>query len=212
MLEIAPATPPAARCVVALHGLGASGADLAPLAPLLAPDARWLLPDAPVRPVSINMGMRMPAWYDIREPDLEAAEDAAGLEASAATVTALIAEQRQAMGLAAADFILVGFSQGAALALLTALRAPEPLGAVVALSGYLPLKERLQKEEPWPAATRFFLGAGAEDQVIPPGRSEASAALLRARGCEAEFRRYAGLGHGIAEQEIADARAFLAGG
>lgn len=212
MLEIEPRQPPAARCCVALHGLGASGADLAPLAPLLDPDARWLLPDAPVRPVSVNMGMRMRAWYDIRDPDLERDEDAAGLEASAAAVAALVAEQRAAAGLAAGACVLVGFSQGAALALLAALQAPEPLGAVVALSGYLPLRDRLAKEAAWPKATRFFLGAGADDPVIPPARTAASADLLRARGCPVEFHRYPGLAHAIGEREAEDARAFLAAG
>ena len=209
VLEIPAAQQPARRCAVALHGLGASGANLAPIAPLLDPAAHWLLPDAPEREVTINMGMRMPAWYDVKQADLEQDEDAEGFAASAALVAELLQRRTAELELDPAETLLLGFSQGAALALHLALLGQVPLRAVIAFSGYIPLQDQLPPDAAWPQAVLFFLGAGAEDQVIPAARSLASAELLREHGCAAHYSEYPTLAHGIEPQEVADARAFL---
>ncbi len=209
VLEIPAAQQPARRCAVALHGLGASGEDLAPVASLLDPAAHWLLPDAPEREVTINMGMRMPAWYDVRQADLEQDEDVEGFAASAALVAELLKHRTAELELDSAATLLVGFSQGAALALHLALQGTTPMRAVVAFSGYIPLQDHLPPAASWPRSVAFFLGAGAEDQVIPAARSRASAELLREHGCEAHYSEYPQLAHGIEAQEVADARAFL---
>src|SRR5215510_14109064 len=124
--------------VVWLHGLGADGHDFEPIVPelRLRLPVRFVFPHAPVRPVTINGGMEMRAWYDILGFDRRAAEDAAGIRASAAAVVELIDNEIE-RGIPAERIVLAGFSQGGAIALQTALREPRKLGGVMALSTYL---------------------------------------------------------------------------
>ena len=155
-IEVETAAAPDAA-VIWLHGLGADGRDFEPVVPeLRLPSSlrlRFVFPHAPVRPVTINMGMRMRAWYDILQLG-GGAEDAAGIRGSQSQVEALIARERS-RGVAPGRIVLAGFSQGGAIALQTALRHPERLAGLLALSTYLPLAGTLAAEgsagEPRPA-------------------------------------------------------------
>src|SRR5688500_15803903 len=134
--------PNPAWTVLWLHGLGADGHDFAPIVPELVrrdwPALRFVFPHAPVRAVTINRGMRMPAWYDIRDLDLDQRADERGVRESMAQVEALIQRELE-RGVPASRLILAGFSQGGAIALATGVRRAAPLAGVVALSTYLPM-------------------------------------------------------------------------
>src|SRR5580692_6230107 len=140
---------PATASVIWMHGLGADGADFLPLVPQLQlPDnvaPRFIFPNAPVRPVTVNNGMSMRAWYDIYSTSIRDREDSAGIRASAATVHALI-DRECATGISAQRVVLAGFSQGGAIALQAGLRYPQPLAGILALSTYLPLAATLAAE------------------------------------------------------------------
>src|SRR5688572_17686561 len=135
--------------VLWLHGLGADGHDFAPIVPELLrkdwPALRFVFPHAPVRAVTINNGVRMRAWYDIRDMNLANRADEAGVDASVLQTEALIAREAE-RGIPDSRVLLAGFSQGGAIALATALRRTRPLGGIVALSTYLPMAERLTTE------------------------------------------------------------------
>ena len=147
-IEIHP-TGTATAAIIWLHGLGADGHDFAPLVPELgvvdALGVRVVLPHAPSLPVTINGGMVMPAWYDIRSPDFGQAEDADGIHASMRRLETLI-ERETARGISTDRIVLAGFSQGGAIVLHTGLRHAERLGGILALSTYLPLAESLPDE------------------------------------------------------------------
>ena len=172
--------------VIVLHGLGADGNDFVPICDELDLAAvgpvRFVFPHAPVRPVTINGGMRMRAWYDITGADLLRREDEAGLRESRLEVAALLARE-QARGIAPARTVLMGFSQGCAMALLTGLRQPQRLAGLVALSGYLPLAASTAAERSTANAdTPVFMAHGRFDGVIPIARATASRDTLLALG------------------------------
>ncbi|WP_225784776.1 alpha/beta hydrolase [Xenophilus sp. Marseille-Q4582] len=199
--------------VLLMHGLGADGGDFAPLVPELAPvlaaagGVRFVFPHAPQRPVTVNGGYVMPAWYDILGPGRP--EDEAGLRASRLQVEALIAREK-ARGLAANRIVLAGFSQGCAMALLTGLRHEERLAGIVGLSGYLPLAASTAAERhPANAQTPVFLAHGSEDAVVVPSRADATREALQALGQPVEWHSYP-MGHSVCPQEIADLGRFLA--
>lgn len=211
MMELAAEDGHEARyLVIALHGLGASGADLFPLARMLwhEPAARWLFPDAPRRTITLNGG-HMRAWYDLREMDFLADEDERGLRDSAQAIADLIDRQVDA-GVPPRRIILLGFSQGGALALFAGLRYPAELGAVVALSAYLPLPKLLGAEaSPAAQATPLFFGYGEMDEVIDPEVSAASAKQLRAQGYALAEFRFPSMQHTINLEEMGEVTAFL---
>ncbi len=198
--------------IIWLHGLGADGHDFAPVVPELVRRGerswRFVFPHAPVRPVTINAGMRMRAWYDIRSIDRGAAEDAEGFRATFAAIKDLIdAQSRQ--GVPAARIVLAGFSQGGAVSLYTLTRYPETLAGVVALSCYLPMSgslaaERLQTND----ATPVFMGHGVQDPLIPLAMGRESRSILARAGYAVEWHEYP-MPHSVCPQEIADIRAFL---
>lgn len=201
-------TPRAA--VVWLHGLGADGNDFVPLVPELelAVPTRFVFPHAPVRPVTINGGMPMRAWYDIRGFDARAREDEAGLNASAAQIAALL-EREIARGIASADIVLAGFSQGGALALYWGLRAPQPLGGILALSTYLPLAAALAAQASVAnAAVPVFMAHGDADPIVPLELALGSAHALEAAGYALEWHRYP-MGHAVCPDEIRDLNRWL---
>lgn len=135
-VEIEASTGPAAGAVIWLHGLGASGHDFEDVVPLLGRnDVRFVFPHAPRRPVTINMGLIMPAWYDIAGLDERSEEDSRGVTASARLVENLIARERE-RGVASERIVLAGFSQGGALALYTGMRHAQTLAGIMVLSGY----------------------------------------------------------------------------
>ena len=208
-LESAP-NPTAA--VIWLHGLGADGHDFAGLVPELdlsgCPPIRFVFPHAPSMPVTVNGGYVMPAWYDILGPNLVRQQDAAGIQASERAIVALI-EHEVARGIPAERMVLAGFSQGCAMALHTGLRLPLPLAGIMALSGYLPLADRLTAERhPANAQTPVFMAHGTQDLVVVIARGEASRDALAALGQPIQWHSYP-MPHSLHPREIADIAAFL---
>ncbi len=210
-VEIEPSRP-AEAVVVLLHGLGADGHDLEPIPSELrlaaSPALRWVLPHAPVRPVTINAGARMRAWYDVTGFDRRAREDEAGIRESAEAVRGLL-ERERARGVPADRIVLAGFSQGGAMALFTGLRERARLAGVVALSGYLPAASTLAQEaHPANAAVPIFMAHGSLDPVVPISLGEASRDLLRSRGYEVDWHAYP-MPHSLSADELADLRSWL---
>ena len=208
---LAPAAP-ASASVIWLHGLGADGNDFVPIVPELklpaAPGIRFVFPHAPMRPVTLNMGMRMRAWYDIKTLTAEGRADEAGIRESVAALGALIAAER-ALGIASERIVVAGFSQGAALALHGALRHPEPLGGILALSCYLPLQALLAGElAEANRATPILMCHGQYDPVLPPALGIAACNWLRAAGYRVEWKEYP-MQHQVCGPEIQDISAWL---
>jgi phospholipase/carboxylesterase len=212
-IEMSTGAEPAATVVV-LHGLGADGNDFVPIVQALDLTAvgpvRFVLPHAPVIPVTINNGHRMRAWYDILGPDLVRREDETGLRRSRDDVEALLALARE-RGMPAARIVLAGFSQGCAMALLTGLRHGQRLAGIAGLSGYLPLAQHTAAERSDAnALTPIFMGHGQQDEVVAIERGRASRDLLRQQGYQVEWHEYA-MGHSVSLEEIADLNRWLVG-
>lgn len=210
-IEIETGPAPQASVIV-LHGLGASGDDFVPVCEQmdLAPagDVRYVLPHAPMRPVTINGGYVMPAWYDILALGGPAREDEAGLRASQAIVKSLIAREVQ-RGVATSRIVVAGFSQGCAMALLTGLRHPSKLAGIVGLSGYLPLADKTAAERS--AANRetpIFLAHGRFDPMIALPRAQATRDALIALGYDVQWHEYP-MEHSVCLPEIEDLQRFL---
>ena len=204
--------PSPKRTVIVLHGLGDSGHGFAPIAEELDLSAlgavRFVLPHAPERPVTINGGYVMRAWYDILGTDLARREDEAGLREAQALIEALLAAEK-ARGVPASRIVLVGFSQGCAMALLTGLRHPERLAGVAGLSGYLPLAASTATERS--AANRdvpLFLAHGTQDPVVALARGVASRDALAALGYPIEWHDYP-MPHSVCAEEIGDLNRWL---
>lgn len=196
-----------------LHGLGADAYDFEPVVPMLALGAdrplRFVFPNAPVRPVTVNAGMPMRAWYDIGDLDPDGhPEDEAGIRQAGVSIGALLQAEIDS-GIPAHRIVLGGFSQGGATALFTALRFPQRLAGVIGLSCYLPLARTLAAEISAPnRATPVFQGHGEADPVVPEWIGRASHEQLVAAGCDAEWHSYASP-HAVIPDELADVRAFL---
>jgi len=209
-LESAP-NPTAA--VIWLHGLGADGHDFAGLVPELdlsnCPPIRFVFPHAPSLPVTVNGGYVMPAWYDILGTNLFSQQDSVGIQASERAIVALI-EHEVALGIPADRIVLAGFSQGCAMALHAGLRLPQRLAGIMALSGYLPLADRLGAERhPANAQTPVFMAHGTQDPVVVIARGEASRDALVALGQPVDWRSYP-MPHSVHPNEMTDISAFLA--
>ncbi len=205
--------PAPRHSIVWLHGLGADGNDFAPIVPELThglPPLRFVFPHAPQRAVTLNGGLRMRAWYDIRSFDLGSRADEGGLRESMAQVQALIAREQSAHGIAADKIFLAGFSQGGAVALCAALRHAQPLAGVIALSTYLPLADQLAGERSAAnARIPVFMGHGSLDPVVPQMLGAAARDVLTALGHRVDWHSYP-MAHAVLPQEIADLRAWLA--
>ncbi|WP_349572649.1 alpha/beta hydrolase [Azotobacter salinestris] len=206
--------PPVAAdaCVIWLHGLGADRHDFEPVARLLQRrlnSVRFVLPQAPSRPVTINGGWSMPSWYDIlaMSPSSRAIDEEQ-LEESARHVVGLIEAQRQA-GIDPARIVLAGFSQGGAVVLHTAfLRWPGPLAGVLALSTYAPTFNRLELDVERTRLPVLHLH-GSRDEVVPPALGRAAHDALATRGVPVEWREYP-MGHEVIADEVHDIAAWLA--
>jgi len=199
--------------VIWLHGLGADGHDFEPIVSELQlpdrPAVRFVFPHAPMRPVTLNNGFVMRAWFDIHNLDLGAHQDEAGLRQSAAHVEELIAEQN-ADGIDSRRIVLAGFSQGGAVILHAGLRHSEPLAGLMGLSTVLMLTETLPEERSEAnAATPVFLAHGDSDPVLVPELGYRSRATLERHGYPVEWHEYMGLQHGVSPQEVRDISAFL---
>jgi len=194
--------------VLWLHGLGADGHDFVPLVPELVrrqwPSVRFVFPHAPVRAVTINAGMRMRAWYDIRDFDLANRADADGVAVSTAQVGALL-DREHARGIPPERTFLAGFSQGGAIALASALRRTTPLAGVVALSTYLPMAlDTVRTQATQQARTQpIFLAHGEADPVVPVQAGQASAQVLRELGFDVTWRTYP-MPHSVCADEVRD--------
>jgi phospholipase/carboxylesterase len=210
-LEIEPRRP-ARSAILWLHGLGADAHDFEPIVPHLQVPAelglRFVFPNAPVRPVTVNGGMAMRAWYDILGLDIPRVEDPAGVRESEQLLLALI-EREKARGIPAERIVLAGFSQGGAIALHTGLRYPEHLAGILALSCYIPLSATLAGERH--AANQdvpIFLAHGRRDEVIPIHYGRATGEQLEALGYRPERHEYP-MGHEVNWEEIQAIAAWL---
>jgi phospholipase/carboxylesterase len=194
--------------VLWLHGLGADGNDFVPILPELVrrdwPAIRFVFPNAPQRPVTINGGMRMRAWYDIVEADLRNRADLQGVRESVAQVEALLARENE-RGIPASRILLAGFSQGGAVALSAGLAREEPLAGLVALSTYLPGLGGPDAPQATPAARSqpLFMAHGAMDPVVPIFAGQASAQALQSDGMRVEWHAYP-MAHQVCAEEVRD--------
>jgi phospholipase/carboxylesterase len=210
-IEIETAPSPDAA-VIWLHGLGADGNDFVPVVPEIVRRAerawRFVFPHATARPVTINGGMHMRAWYDIVGFDRTAAEDEAGFRDTDRAIQQLISKEME-RGIPANRIVLAGFSQGGAVALHTALRYPERLAGVMALSTYLPLASRLAAERtPANVGIPIFMAHGLADPVLPISVGSESRDRLKALRYIVEWHQYP-MGHSVCGAELADIRAYL---
>ena len=210
-IEIETGGTPAATVVV-LHGLGADGNDFVPICDELdlggAGPVRFVFPHAPMRPVTINGGYVMRAWYDILGADLVRREDEAGLRASREAIEVVLARER-ARGIEAGRIVLMGFSQGCAMSLMTGLRHGERLAGIVGLSGYLPLAaltaaERSEANRDTPV----FMAHGLRDPVVPVARAIASRDTLQALGQPVRWHEYP-IEHTVSIEELRDLERWL---
>ena len=204
--------PRVAWSVIWLHGLGADGHDFAPIVPELLradwPGIRFVFPHAPVRPVTINGGVPMRAWYDIRSLSADDRADEAGVRESIAGIDALIARERD-RGVPPARQLLVGFSMGGAMALACGLRREAPVAGIAALSSYLPLALKTAGEmTPGGKATPVFMAHGTQDPVVAPAWGSRSRDALQALGVAVDWRTYP-MAHAVHPQEVRDLGSWM---
>jgi phospholipase/carboxylesterase len=204
------ANPTAA--VIWLHGLGADGHDFEPIVPeLVRPGERalrFVFPHAPIRPVTLNGGYAMRAWYDIASLERRGPEDESGIRASQAAIDTLI-RRENARGIAANRIVLAGFSQGGAMALFAGTRYGEKLAGIMGLSCYLLLGGRFAAERAAAnQSTPIFLAHGTQDPIVAPVLGEQARATLEAAGYFVEWHAYA-MPHGVCPQEVADIAQWL---
>ncbi len=204
--------------VIWLHGLGADGHDFEAIVPQLNLPAnlnlRFIFPHAPVRPVTINGGMSMRAWYDILSLERDGPVDEAGIRESAEMLVALI-EREHGRGVPYENIVVAGFSQGGAIASHCALRFPEKLAGLMALSTYLPLRSTVQTEiaESATAQTKslpIFMAHGTSDPMLPMHLGTSSRDAMEALGYSVKWFDYP-MPHAVCPQEIADISAWLVG-
>jgi phospholipase/carboxylesterase len=199
--------------VIWLHGLGADGHDFEGIVPMLGIPAdlptRFIFPHAPVRPITVNGGMRMRGWYDIRSMGINEEEDAEGVRESAAILADLIAAE-MAAGIPPEKIVVAGFSQGGAIALFQGLRQPDKLAGILALSTYLPLASTLQAEiAPQSRGLKVFMGHGTQDPIVPVHLGEMTRDLLTDNGLDVSWNSYT-MAHSVVQEEIADIGRWLA--
>jgi len=210
-VEINPSTAPDA-CVIWLHGLGDSGHGFAPIVPeLKLPDSmavKFLFPHAPERPVTINGGMRMRAWYDIKSLDFESRADLEGVKESAEQVEQLIKAQIES-GIKAERIVLAGFSQGGVIALHLAPRFSQKLAGVMALSTYMCEPALLSSEAlDVNRETPIMMAHGEQDEVVPVFMGNAAFKTLNECGFKATWQTYT-MQHNVCMQELNDISAWL---
>jgi len=202
--------------IIWLHGLGADGHDFEPIVPELDLAGRlalrFVFPHAPVRPVTINGGMSMRAWFDILTLDRSGPQDEAGILDSSARLVELVERERE-RGIPYQHILLAGFSQGGAIAAHTALRFEQRLAGLMALSTYLPLESRFAAEVPGNALAQsrdlpIFMAHGSYDPVLPFAYGLHARDLLAAAGYRVEWHEYR-MAHAVCSEEIADIRSWL---
>ena len=196
--------------VIWLHGLGADGHDFEPIVPELSLPAdlplRFVFPHAPTRPVTINGGMVMRAWYDIVSLDAEGRADADGVRASTAILEDLIAREIE-RGIAPANIVIAGFSMGGAIAINTARHTAHELAGLMALSTYLPLPGGIEGT-PGSRDVPVFMGHGTFDPMVQHAWGKAAAQQLGDAGFTIEWHDYPMM-HAVCAEEIRDIREWL---
>ena len=210
-VEIEPAGS-ATGSVIWLHGLGADGHDFEPIVPELRLPAglnlRFVFPHAPVRPVTINGGAVMRAWFDIISLDRTGRVDTDGILASSSSLAQLVEREHQ-RGIAKERIVLAGFSQGGAIAALTAVTCAQPLAGLMALSTYVPDASFLQ-EPSQPSSLPIFMAHGTFDPVLPEALGQAGRKALTDAGYVVDWHEYP-MAHAVCAEEIADIREWLIG-
>lgn len=210
-IEFETGTDPS-HTILWMHGLGADGNDFVPIIQALELPAetttRFIFPHAPKQSVSINAGLVMRAWYDIKDISINRLEDEAGIRRSQQAVAAMIERENQ-RGIPSSNIVLAGFSQGGVMALQVGLRYPSQLAGIIALSGYLPLAHTLTKEaHPANASTPIFMAHGSNDPIIPVRLAEVSRQQLVEAGYPVEWHKYP-MAHSVCGEEIDDISKWL---
>jgi len=210
-VEIETGRNPAAA-VIWLHGLGADGHDFEPIVPQLVQPGeravRFVFPHAPVRPVTLNGGYAMRAWYDIAALDRRTTEDENGIRASQTAIDTLI-RRENARGISSERIVLAGFSQGGAMALFAGTRYPERLAGIMGLSCYQVLAAQFAAERSAAnQSTPVFLAHGTQDPVVAPLLGEEARRQLEAAGYSVEWHAYS-MPHSVCPEEVADIAAWL---
>ena len=198
--------------VIWLHGLGADGHDFEPIIPELRLPAslslRFVFPHAPVRPVTLNNGMAMRAWYDIFSLNRGGPVDEAGIKDSSAILEALI-ERETERGIDPDKIVVAGFSQGGAVALYTGLQCEQRIAGIMALSCYHPAAERIGAQAaPTDEKVRIFMAHGRTDPVVPLSLAEGTVLKLRELGYEPEWHTYP-MPHSLCAEEVGDIARWL---
>ena len=200
------------HAVIWLHGLGADGHDFEPIVPELVdrtwPPLRFVFPHAPVRPITINGGMPMRAWYDISGLEIAQRQDETGIRASIVLLDELI-DREIGRGVPGENILLAGFSQGGAIVLAGGIRRRSPVRGIVALSTYLPMAEKTDAEvSAVNRATPIFMAHGMLDPTISHALGEMSRDYLRQRGFDVDWHDYP-MAHQVCAEEIADLRGWI---
>ena len=210
-IEINPDHKPVGA-VILLHGLGADGNDFVPIIQeLRLPEAislRFVFPNAPLRPVTINNGYVMPAWYDIISINIDQRADQNGLHESVEALN-LIIENEIKRGIPSESIVLAGFSQGAVVALAAGLKSTKPLAGILALSGYLPYAADLaEAAQPVNREIPIFMGHGSQDPIVPYVVGEAAYTVLKEAGFNVSWHSYA-MAHSVCDKEVLDIAGWL---
>lgn len=202
--------------VIWLHGLGADGHDFEPIVPELNlavhADIRFIFPHAPVRPVTINGGVPMRAWYDVISLDKSGPQDEAGIRGSAASLLQLIERERE-RGVDASRIVLAGFSQGGAIAMHTAMRVPQRLAGLMALSTWMPLASTIGEEvvdnsESQPRELPVLMAHGTFDPLLPLAAGQHAREIMQDAGFKVQWREYP-MAHAVCAEEISEIRKWL---
>lgn len=210
-IEINPEHKPIGS-VIWLHGLGADGNDFVPIVqemdlPQDLP-LRFIFPHAPLRPVTINNGYVMRAWFDIYSMSIQQQIDEAGINDSIHHLENLIAKEQQ-HGIPSNKIILAGFSQGAVIALSTGLRYSKPLAGMMALSGFLPLADKVLAEaSAQNFTTPIFIGHGTDDAIVPYRLGQITSDVLQKNKYPVSWHSYA-MQHSVSQDEIGDIANWL---
>ncbi|KAJ1851070.1 hypothetical protein LPJ73_003173 [Coemansia sp. RSA 2703] len=199
--------------LIFIHGLGDSGYGWKPVAEVLSrqlPHVKFVLPNAPEQPVTLNAGFRMPSWYDIRSLNkLANDEDEAGMNSSMVKINQVIQAELD-QGIPANRIVLGGFSQGGAMTLFTGLQTEYRLGGLVVLSGYLPMRERLlSRATEASKKIPIFQAHGTADEVVKYQYGQMTQEALKKSGYTVEFNEYENMGHQSCSEELNDLKEFL---
>jgi len=200
--------------IIWAHGLGADKHDFESIIPMLGLQdslpLRFIFPNAPIRPITVNGGMEMRGWYDIRSISISEEEDAEGVKESAKTLAGLIQDQIN-LGIPSSHIILAGFSQGGAIALYQGLQHPQQLAGIIALSSYLPLHNTIDEiSSEFVGSTPVFMGHGSQDPIVPVELGLFTRDLLLEKKIDVQWKTYP-MEHSVSAEEISDLGEWLVG-